>query len=461
MQKTTAQGNQAPDNPAWVDSAHARAVQEDTLKKKFPQRYAYSAQDMERVVPITGKVFAAPGAVPDGRGDFDRDRARVLHSAALRRLADKTQVVGPGSGDTPRTRLTHSLEVAQIARGIGKTLGADPDLTELAGLSHDIGHPPYGHNGERALNLVAEKCGGFEGNAQTLRILTRLEPKTLDDDGVSCGLNLTRASVDATCKYPWGPVDGQGNVRAKYSAYAEDLPALQWARQGAPEAKRCLEAQIMDWADDVAYSVHDVEDGIVSGRISLNVMWDLVELAALAEKGARVFGGRPEELLEAAGRLRATAVLARAADYQGSLGDLVALKAMTSELVSRFVTSSVAATRRACGPEPLGRYTADLVIDPQVQAEVTLLKSVAVLYVMDERQHMAEQERQRDRIFRVTDYLWHGGEGALDPLFRAWFAQAKDDNARMRVVVDQVASMTESRLERLDRMISSESAAWA
>ncbi|MGV0397885.1 deoxyguanosinetriphosphate triphosphohydrolase [Corynebacterium suicordis] len=425
------------------------------------QRYAYSPHELERMLPVGDKSLGVAGAVRDGRDDFDRDRARVLHSAALRRLADKTQVVGPGSGDTPRTRLTHSLEVAQIARGIGKTLGADPDLTELAGLSHDIGHPPYGHNGERALDEAARKCGGFEGNAQTLRILSRLEPKAVDSHGRSYGLNLTRASIDAACKYPWGPVDEEGNKRLKYSAYSDDLDVLEWARAGAPAGKKCLEAQIMDWADDVAYSVHDVEDGILSGRITLSVLWDLVELAQLAEKGARVFGGQPEDLLDAADRLRRMDLVSRAADFTGDLQGLTGLKAMTSELVSRFVTACVTGTREKFGEQPLARYSADLVIPPQVQAEVTLLKSVAVLYVMDEHSHMAEQERQRDRIFRVTEYLWQGGEGALDPLYRGWFVQATDDAAKLRVVIDQVASLTENRLERMDRTASGMSAAWA
>lgn len=425
------------------------------------ERYPYTAHDLDRFLPTPTKHLGVAGALPDGREDFDRDRARVLHSAALRRLADKTQVVGPGDGDTPRTRLTHSLEVGQISRGIGTALGLDPDLCELAGLTHDIGHPPYGHNGETALDTVAADCGGFEGNAQTLRILTRLEPKSLDTDGASRGLNLTRASLDAAAKYPWGPVDATGARRRKYSCYADDAEVFAWIRDGAPDGRRAMEAQVMDWADDVAYSVHDVEDGILSGRITLGVLWDLVELANLAEKGAAAFGSDPAELLEAAGRLREMDLVARAADFRGGLSDLVALKALTSELVSRYVTAAVTATRAAYPGAPgLGRFSADLVLPPPVVAEVILLKSVAVLYVMDEKQHLANQDRQRDRIFRVAGYLGAGAPGTLDPLFRTWWRQAPDDAARLRVIVDQVASLTESRLERIDRIARAESAAW-
>ena len=355
---------------------------------------------------------------------------------------------GPRDGDTPRTRLTHSLEVAQISRGIGEGLGLNPDLCEMAGLTHDIGHPPYGHNGEVALNEVAP-CG-FEGNAQTLRILARLEPKVLID-GTSFGLNLTRASLDAAVKYPLTRTNADGSVNRKYSAYDEDAEVIEWVREGHTDGAPPMEAQVMDFSDDIAYSVHDVEDGIVSGRVSLRVLWDFVELAALADKGAAAFGGDADSLVEAADRLRSLPAIAAASEFDYSLGAWAGLKALTSQLVGRYVGAVTRATLDGNDSGVLGRQHGRLVVPPDVEAEVRLLKTAAVLYVMDQPAHQARQERQRDRIYRVHEYLRAGAPGSLDTMFQAWFNAAETDLERERVIVDQIASMTESRLERTAR----------
>ena len=387
-----------------------------------------------RVREPAKRAQIAAGAV--ARSEFERDRARVLHSQALRRLAATTQVVAAGEEDFPRTRLTHSLEVAQIGRELGAALGCDPDLVDAAGLAHDLGHPPYGHNGETALDAVARPCGGFEGNAQTLRALTRLEAKILAPDGAPAGLNLTRAVLDATVKYPWPRREGE----RKFGVYADDRPAFDWVRAGAPDGRRCLEAQVMDWADDVAYSVHDVEDGVHAGHVKI----DALDRAAVCELAADSYSPEPAgDLAAVLDDLLDRPVLRDLADYDGSRGAQVALKRATSELTGRFVSAAVAATRERAGDGPLRRYAADLVVPRRVAAECALLKAVAGRYVMNRRDVTTVQSRQRELLTELVVLLTDRAPAALDPALRPDWLAAPDDAARLRVVVDQVAGLTD------------------
>jgi dGTPase len=369
------------------------------------------------------------------RGPFERDRARVLHSAAFRRLAAKTQVHTAGSDDFLRTRLTHSLEVAQIAREMGARLGCDPDVVDVAGLAHDLGHPPFGHNGEDALNEVALGCGGFEGNAQTLRVLTRLEAKI-----PGAGLNLTRASLDATCKYPWPRRSGR-----KFGVYADDAPVFDWLRSGTPGGdRRCLEAQVMDWSDDVAYSVHDVEDGVFSGYVNVRLLVDdLDEQAALCADVAAVYSAEPVDVLrEGLAELLADPVLARLAAYDGSHKAQAMLKDSTSVLTGRFVAAAVTATRSAY-PGKRSRYDADLEVPRADRIRCALLKGIALRYVMRRRGMEPWYSEQRQILKDLVRVLCERAPDGLDPVFAPVFKAAPDDAARTRVVVDQVASLTD------------------
>jgi len=404
----------------------------------------YAAADRERW------VREDPAHKQADRDDFARDRARVVHSASLRRLSAKTQVVQPDSDDFVRNRLTHSLEVAQIGREFGAALGCDADVVDTACLAHDLGHPPFGHNGETALNEIAADIGGFEGNAQTLRLLTRLEAKRVHADGRPAGLNLTRASLDAVTKYPWGRDEERWGT-GKFGVYPDDLEVFRWYRGSQPDGRRCLEAQAMDWSDDVAYSVHDVEDGVASGRLDLRALRSRSEMGPVIGMTRELYAPDLAEaqLEQAVDRVLATGWVPQS--HHGSRIDLAALKDMTSLLIGRFVQSVEEATRAEHGDGPLTRYAADLVIPEDVRAECAVLKGTAAHFLMYTDERLSLMVDQRTQIQELVGAYRAEPLARLDPLHRGDFLAAADDGAALRVVIDQVASLSDPRAKVLHR----------
>lgn len=218
------------------------------------------AQTRGREFPIEGGLARGP------RSEYQRDRDRIVHSIAFRRLRHKTQVFIAPDGDHYRVRLTHSLEVAQIGRVIARALGLDEDLTEALCLAHDIGHPPFGHAGEDALDAALQRHGGFDHNAQSMRTLMRLESPYCEHEG----LNLTWELLEGLAKHN-GPVGMVNWALAELDA-AFPLDLSQWSS---------LEAQVAAIADDIAYDNHDIDDGLRAGFLELD---DLLELDFVADQ---------------------------------------------------------------------------------------------------------------------------------------------------------------------------------
>lgn len=417
---------------------------------KKPDEIGYQDFDRERFVPQAGSSNPR-------RGEFARDRARVLHSAAFRKLSAKTQVLSPTSGDFARTRLTHSLEVAQVGRELATTLAVDPDLVDMACLAHDLGHPPFGHNGESALNLWMAQHGGFEGNAQTFRVLTRLEPKIYSHDGTARGLNLTRASLDAATKYPWTRDRASEYISnsAKFGVYHDDLEVFYWMRQGAPEGAKCVEAQIMDFADDVAYSVHDFEDAIVEGFIDPGVLNDPTAIPELIKNIGEWEGG-----MLAAVQLEEALTNLRTSDYwlsnfDGSAKSLAQLKNLSSDLIGSFVSRTTDAILENAPRSSLTRYRAGVIVPSKVRSEIAVLKGLVATFLMTARSRQGYYEHQRRVLIELAEKLLETGATHLEPLFAENWYRAQDEYSQRRVIVDQLASLTDpSALALHARLVS-------
>lgn len=418
------------------------------------QESGYTDFDRERFEPEVRKSNAQ-------RGEFARDRARVLHSSALRRLGAKTQVLSPSNGDFARTRLTHSLEVAQVGREMATALSLDPDVVDMACLAHDLGHPPFGHNGETALNSWAESIGGFEGNAQTLRLLVRIEPKVFSTDGTSRGLNLTRASLDATCKYPWtveeSVRDSGAGKTAKFGVYSDDVEVFTWMRDGAPAKQKCIEAQVMDFADDVAYSVHDFEDAIVSGFINPRDLADRGARESLIDKISIWNGGELDrsQLSEAFQSLEANEFWLTS--FSGDARDLATLKNLSSALIGEFVQASTKRTLQSAGSE-VTRFQSQLLIPSSVRAQISVLKGLVSAFLMSHDSRRPFYEWQRALLLELSDALLAQNGKELDAYCSSAWALAQDEQEQRRVIVDQIASLTDqSALDLHNRLVGGRS----
>ena len=275
-----------------------------------------------------GREFALEGALARGpRSIYQRDRDRIIHSIAFRRLRHKTQVFIAPDGDHYRVRLTHSLEVAQIGRVIARALRLDEDLTEALCLAHDIGHPPFGHSGEDALNAAMEGHGGFDHNAHTLRVLMRLESPYCEHDG----LNLTWELLEGLAKHN-GPVSQPSWALAELDdAFPLDL--REWS---------CLEAQVAAIADDIAYDNHDIDDGLRAGFLDLD---DLLAQPFVAQQWRAV-----ERRFPAAPRDRQLRELVRS--QIGLMVNDVIAETQSRSHGMQSVSDLRKATRATCGFSP-------------------------------------------------------------------------------------------------------------
>jgi dGTPase len=401
----------------------------------------YTEIDEERFLTEEGSGRSA-------RTEFARDRARVTHSSALRRLGAKTQVLQPGSNDFARTRLTHSLEVAQVGREMAVEFEIDPDIVDTACLAHDLGHPPFGHNGEKGLNEWAKDFGGFEGNAQTLRLLTRIEQKVYSKDGVAFGLNLTRASLDASCKYPWTrefAVQDTGADRSiKFGVYEDDVPVFEWLRLGAKERVKCFEAQIMDFSDDVAYSVHDFEDAVVEGFIKLEELKGSSRESAIVKEIERWNGSRisSDDLGAALDRLQANQYWLDS--YSKTPREAGQLKNLTSSVIGSFVSRTTQATFQANSDSLYARYAADVVVPIEVEAEIAIFKGLASYFLMSLDERVGYYDDQRALLRELADVLLASNGKHLDGYSLDAWNRASTDSEKHRVIVDQIAVLTDA-----------------
>jgi len=377
------------------------------------------AQSRGRLIPEPDSPTRTP---------FQRDRDRIIHAAAFRRLKHKTQVFVQHEGDHYRTRLTHSLEVSQIARSIARTLGLDEDLAEALALAHDLGHPPFGHAGEEALDLCMQPYGGFDHNEQTFRVLTLLERRYPTFDG----LNLSWETLEGIVKHN-GPLTGPA---ASAKAQARPIPrtiaafSANWDLDLGGFAS--LEAQVAAVSDDIAYNNHDIDDGLRAGLFTLDDLTD-VPLAGPIVASVR----RQYPAIEADRTIHET--------VRRMIGEMV--EDVTAETMRRIAESEV---RSASDVRKAGRTLA--VFSERMRANDIGLKRFLFQHMYRHERVTRMTEQAKAVVSRLFDR--HLAEPTLLP--EDWRAETAGpgDAQTARVVADYIAGMTDNFAFDSDRRLA-------
>jgi dGTPase len=416
----------------------------------------------------------------DGRARFERDHDRLIHAPALRRLQGKTQVVTPGEADFFRTRLTHSLEVAQVARRLAQKVGASPDLCEASALLHDLGHPPFAHIGEVTLNQALDKVakkwsldplhevGGFNGNAQSFRLAV----KSLSQSTSFRGLDLTRGVLDGATKYPWKrSTDGVELSASRWCFYPTETDDAEWVRcDVSPERADALslEAQIVEWADDVAYSIHDVEDWYRAGFIPLEMIASSDDtLEKVAQRVARKIATKDYDQDTTRGIVKAffrgSAFNGIRRGFDSSDDAKEGLRVMRHHLFDEFTDVRLAHGGIA------SRHNNDLVVAPVTKIHSKILQQLLAIYVLG-HPRMATYEIGQAVVIRkllqtfVKDLAFNKGKARLGKKarlsvfpadMRAALEKAADNPPELlRLVADHIAGMTDGYAIRLHERVT-------
>jgi len=363
-----------------------------------------------------GRFFDEPPSA--SRTDFERDRDRVLHSTAFRRLKEKTQVFLYDEGDHYRTRLTHTLEVSQIARALARALQLDEDLAEALALAHDLGHPPFGHAGERALDAALAEHGGFDHNAQSLRVVTRLERRYPRFDG----LNLTWETLEGLVKHNGPLIDAAGAPIGRYTGrelpyairvYAEQQD-LDLSGQAGPEA------QAAALADDIAYDAHDIDDGLRAGLLTREMLEACPLVGDIVRAIDTEYPGLAAE--------RAQAELIRRL-IAAMIGDVIAESRRRLEALK---PDSAAAVRAAGRPM--------VAFSDAMSGHDRAIKAMLRQNVYRHRRVMDVMERAQNVLARLYDRY----STDLDAMPDAWRPEAgADASRRARRIADFLAGMTD------------------